>query len=107
MKIEFIKIAKRMEVSMPFITEKEIEVNESDRRKFNKFAEEIRRISPNTKILDLIRSNEHICVRGYDITGDKSLYLTDDNHYRKLIGEDHQDFKENIKMMKENQLSLF
>ena len=104
MRIEFIKIAKRMEISMPFITNDLIEVNEADRRKFNKFAREINKISPKTKILDLIRSNEHICVRGYDITGDKSVYLTDDNYYRKLIGE--SSLEEDLEIMEENQLSF-
>lgn len=103
--IEFYKIAKKMEISMTYSTEKLIEVNETDRRKFNEFAAEIKKISPNTKILDLIRSKENVCVRGYDITGDKSVYLTDDNYYRKLIGE--SDLKEDLEIMKENQLSLF
>lgn len=85
-KINFYKIAKKHEISMSLCTEEEIEVIEKDKSKFNEFAREIKKINNGTKIVDLVGGNEHICIRGYDSTGGKSLYLVDDDYYNKLIG---------------------
>lgn len=98
--IRFYKIAKKHEISMTRSTERYIEVNEQDINKFNAFAKKITDFSPDTQILDLIRSNEYTDIRNHSIEGDKALYLIDDDYYKKLIGESSQE-------PREGQISLF
>ena len=107
-RIKATKIARKLEVSMYMCTEKLIEIAEQDRKKREEFTREIEKINSTTRVTDLILNNQHEDSKGNSIIGSKSLYLVDDEYYRKLVGEDpQQKFTENIKVMKEKQLSLF
>ena len=102
------RIAKRLEISMYMCTERLIEIAETDRRKRQEFIDEIEKLDNRTQVTDLILNRQHEDSRGNSIIGSKSLYLVDDDYYRKIVGEDPQEeFTENIKVMKESQLSLF
>lgn len=87
-KKEFYRIAKKHEINMSRATEKEIEVLEEDINKVRMFREDIHAISKDTKIIDLIYSNQYTDTKGNDIRGSKALYLVDNNYYRRLVGED-------------------
>lgn len=86
-RVEATKIARKNKISMVFCSEKLIEITELDDSKARAFAKDIRRLNPSTKVTDLIKNNQHIDTRGYDITRDKALYLVDDDYYYKIIGE--------------------
>ena len=104
-RIKATKIAKRLGISMFLCTEKLIEIAEQDGKKREEFTREIEKINSRTRVTDLILNNQHEDSRGNSIIGSKSLYLVDDEYYKKIIGESN--LGESIKIMKENQLSLF
>lgn len=89
LKINFYKIAKEHEISISFSSEKLIEVIEKDKSKIKSFVRDI---------------------NGNDVLNFKSLYLVDDNYYKRLISEDIKNDENYIKgweMMKESQISMF
>lgn len=87
-KREFYRIAKRHNISMSKSTEKEIEVLEEDKRKIKLFRDDIRSISENTRVIDLIYTGQYTDTKGNDIRGSKALYLVDEDYYRQLVGEE-------------------
>lgn len=80
-------IAKKHDISMFLCTEKIIEIAELDDSKAIAFIRDIKNLSKDTKIIDLIQTNQNIDINGYDITGDKSKYLVDDDYYREITGD--------------------
>lgn len=82
-----LKIAKEQEISMIMNTKELIEFNELDRDKIKEFSESIMKISETTKLIELVSSRQRKDTKGNDITGHKALYLTDDDYYKELIGE--------------------
>lgn len=86
-KVKIIKIAKRLDISIFFLSEELIEIAELDISRRRIFAKEVHEVGCKAKIIDLIESKQNIDIRGYDITGDKALYQVDDDYYRQLIGE--------------------
>ena len=103
------KIAKRLDISMTMVTEKLIEFHEIDKDKAREFVRAIKEFSKDTKVIELIKSRQHLDTKGFDISNSRALYLVDDKHYRKIIGEDHmeKEYQKDIKVMEESQLSLF
>lgn len=87
-KIQFIKIAKKQNISMTRTNERIIEFVEKDKLKAIEFVKTIKNISPSTKVIELIATDQVTDTRGNDISNDKALYLVDDNYYKKLIGAD-------------------
>ena len=88
LKIAYYKIAKKMEINMIMCRDNEIEVYEENHIKGYKFAEEIHKINSKCKIVDLKSMGMDVDVRGNTLAGSKSLYLVDEEHYLKLIGEE-------------------
>lgn len=80
-------IAKKHDISMFLCTEKVIEIAELDDYKALQFIRAIERLNPKTRVTDLIKNKQHIDVNGYNITGDKSRYLIDDDYYNEIIGK--------------------
>ena len=86
LRIEFYKIAKRLEISMTRSSEKIIEFFEEDEEKVNEFRAAIRHISKNTITRELIRCREYEDINRFDIRNSKAKYLIDDDYYNELIG---------------------
>lgn len=110
LKINFYKIAKEHEISMSFSIEKLIEVIEKDKSKIKSFVRDIKKVSPQTKVTDLIANNQYIDINGNDVSNSKSLYLVDYNYYKRLISEDiknDENYIKGLEMMKESQISMF
>lgn len=85
--IEATKIAKRLDISMIFCSNKRIEIAETNKSKARKFVNEISDLGAGTEIVDLRMFNQHLDNKGNDVTKSKALYLTDEEHYKELIGE--------------------
>ena len=86
LKIEFYKIAKKLDISMTRSTPKLIEFYEEDEEKVSEFRSAIRHISKDTITRELIRSREYEDINRFDIRNSKALYLIDDDYYNELIG---------------------
>ena len=86
-RVAAVKIAKAQQISMTMNTKKLVEFNEENKQKVILFSNSIKALSPGTKVIELIRSNQNMDVRGYDIKRDKALYLQDDEYYKHLVGE--------------------
>lgn len=88
LKKAYYKLAKEMQISMILCRDNEIEIYEESHIKAYKFAEEIHKINENCIVVDLKAMGMDVDVRGNTLAGSKSLYLVDEGHYLKLIGEE-------------------
>lgn len=88
LKREYYKLAKEMNINMISSGENEIEIYEKDRIKGYRFAEEVNKLNNSCKVVDLIAMGMDKDARGNTLEGSQSLYLTDDEYYLKLIGEE-------------------
>lgn len=84
----FYRISKKHDVGMSFCKEKRIEIAELDNKKAAAFIEDIKKISKETQVVDLIKSKQNIDVKGNKMPDGKPLYLVDEKYYRMLLGEE-------------------
>ena len=104
--IAVFKLAKKYEINMVRSCEEEVEFFEEDKLKAFNFADEINKLNPRTRVVELISIRQHIDTRGNDIRLSKSLYLVDDDYYNAIIGDKTNDKNENIYKVNE-QVDLF
>jgi hypothetical protein len=90
-RIRATKIARKHYISMTFVTEKLIEFVEPDRKKAELFAREIKTFSPDTKVIEMISSNQHLDTKGHSLCPCKALYLVDDNYYNQIVGNEREE----------------
>lgn len=103
--IAVIKLAKKFEISMTRSSAELVEFWEEDIKKAYRFTDEIRKLNPKTKFIELISTRQHKDTKGFDIRNSKSLYLTDDDYYNALIGNESD---QEVNVYEDNeQVSLF
>lgn len=79
--IEVIKISKKFNMHITLSNEGTVEFVSNDEEKKRAFAEEIHRLNPKTKLVDIISSGLDRDVRGNLLDRCTNLHLVDDDYY--------------------------